>query len=307
MEKTITKLPMNRSLQFATPLASDEECIVRTGIVKTDDTVDSFLHAVLSAYSREYFDLDDTDRCLFLKKFKRTLLSHPKPELTSLVKTALQEIYDFIDNYKTPDRVSITNKAAGKVICDIVSKDMSFFILMFKEVIPYKALKKLLSSNKETMTLSITEYLLEVEVLAKVERAKFNQIKSKLVSFIDTLYAKTLEYYTKPDIEYSLTNPEFMNVLTSKLNRNIYFIDSETKLPYTNEPSSETAIQHNKSIVVLKIDDSFEVIGKLYERNRIKRDLDDDEPFIENIIKSLKPVKETEEIIEKEVEQEVEI
>lgn len=288
-EYILKKLPMNRSLQYNISLASDDECVVRTGIVKADDKVDSFLHAVLSGYSREYFDLDNPDRNLFLKKFKRTLLTYPKPELNTLVKTALQEVYHFVENYKDPSKVAITNKAAGKVICDIISKDMSFYLLILKEVLPYKSVKKLLSSNKETLQLNVTEYLLEVDTLAKVERNKFNVIKTKLLNLLNELYSKSQEYYTKADIEPNLNNPEFIEVLRAKLERNIFVIDNDTKLPILIENQTELKYDYSKSIVVLKIDDSFEILGKLFERNRIKRDLDNDEPFIENIIKHFNP------------------
>ena len=306
-EYIIKKLPVNRSLQYNISLASPDECIVRTGIVKADDIVDSFLHAVLSGYSREYFDLDSSDRNLFLKKFKRTFLTYPKPELNNLVKTALQEVYHFIENFKDPTKVNITNKAAGKVICDIISKDLTFFTLILQEVLPYKSVKKLLNSNKETLQLNVTEYLLEVDVLSKVERDKFNVIKSKVLNLLNELYTKSQEYYTKADIDAKLSNPDFVQALTSKLERNIFVIDNDTKLPILIENQTELKYNYSKSIVVLKIDDSFEILGKLYERNRIKRDLDNDEPFIENIINYFnpKPVEDENETIEPNLEDEV--
>jgi hypothetical protein len=68
--------------------------------------------------------------------------------------------------------------------------------------------------------------------------------------------------------------------LSDRFNRDIYFVDPKTHLPYLPFPDEET-LKMRKSILLLKIDEThYEIVGRLLPGNRIQREFDHNDPLI---------------------------
>src|SRR5690606_11735034 len=78
-------------------------------------------------------------------------------------------------------------------------------------------------------------------------------------------------------------NTDTIKIISEKINRDIYFINSMTRLPYKNIPE----MKKRTSIIILNVskEDSnhYEIIGSLLADNIVKREFNFNEPLIEKI------------------------
>jgi hypothetical protein len=78
-------------------------------------------------------------------------------------------------------------------------------------------------------------------------------------------------------------NTYTVNIVSKRLNRDIYFLDGKHRLPYNNSSSTEH-IKGRKSIVLIWLGgDKYEVVGRLLPGNSIQRDFDHDDIIIEKL------------------------
>ena len=70
-------------------------------------------------------------------------------------------------------------------------------------------------------------------------------------------------------------------MISKKLNINIYFVDSETRLPFLFD--QKQIFKDRKSVIVLKIDNRYETIGFLLPHDKIQRLFDYNENIINKI------------------------
>ena len=106
MEKTQLKLlPINRTVIFSSLLNYNKN-LVRTGVINDDNN--SFMHSILSACSKEYYDSDMKERIKFVSKFTKNTFNKKEwknnDEEYSIfyknVNSFISILYDFIKNIK---------------------------------------------------------------------------------------------------------------------------------------------------------------------------------------------------------------
>ena len=301
-------LPVNKTVLFQTPLEADNFCVVRTGVYSDENN--SFIHAFLSGYSKEYYNLDNSEKDKFILKFKKTVFDkkswiNDKKYYKYFIKNVndtLLIIYKFIEKIIKEDQdikgelSRINDKITINIIKNIVLKNINLYDLM-SELIPIELLKDILDTEdsnfsikiyKQNVVKNLNKILNDIEIFEEIEekRVKFikNNIEKLFITTLDEIDEDLFKFY----INKSKMNPEtnILNILTNKLNRNIYFIDSDTRLPFIFD-DKQIFRNENKNIILLKLNDRYEILGQLLKGNKIKREFDSDEYLINKINKLL--------------------
>jgi hypothetical protein len=120
-----------------------------------------------------------------------------------------------------------------------------------------------------------------------LDKTKGKFLTDKMVALCDavTENAEQMAYkiFSKglKDVTISV-DPFTIGILAEKFNRDIYFIDSRTRMPYIF--ANKENIKGRKSIVIMWVGGfHYEIIGKLLPGNRIQRQFEQDDPLIKRI------------------------
>jgi len=301
-------LPVNKSVLFQTPLETDNVCVVRTGVYS--DQNNSFIHAFLSGYSKEYYNLETSEKDKFILKFKKTIFDKKSwnndkkyfKYFSKNVNDTFLLIYKFIEKVIKEDQdvkgelSRISDKITLNIIKNIILKNINLFDLM-TELLPIELLKDILDiegSNfsikiyKENVLFNLNKNLDDIEIFDEIEEKRVKFIKdniNKLFIFIlDEIDEDLFKFY----VNRSKMLPEnnILNILTNKLNRNIYFIDSDTRLPIMVD-NKQLYDKENKNIILLKINNNYEILGQLLKGNKIKREFESEDYLVLQINKLL--------------------
>ena len=102
------------------------------------------------------------------------------------------------------------------------------------------------------------------------------------------LFNTILNYIDEDVFKYYLTkitniecNEENILLISDVLNINIYFIDSTTRLPVLIEDKQK--YKNSQSLIILKVENNFEIVGKLLTKNKIKNIFLKDETIIKKL------------------------
>lgn len=295
-------LSPNKSVFFTSPLEDKKTCLSRTGVIHDDEN--SFIHAVLGAYSKEYFNLNSKDKSSFLSNFKKSIYEkknwkNDKKQYLFFAEgindcyISLKKNIKRISESQTVDKDklnSIKNKIALKIIKHMVLKNINLYDLIVdvmdvkfifddKEIEDYS-----ISSYKKLINKHIDEKLESVEILKRIDEKRSEFIKKGIVNFFNAILDKVEDQAYKMylyKIKRVKCDSETLVSLSRILKRNIYFVDSETRLPYIFDETQKN--NHDKSVIILKIKNDFEIIGKLYSGNKIKNDFDREDLIIKKI------------------------
>jgi hypothetical protein len=273
MEKTQLKiLPINRTVIFSSLLNYNKN-LVRTGVINDDN---SFIHSILSASSKEYYDSDMNERIKFVHKFTKNTFNkkdwkNSDEEYLLFYKNVnnfINILYDFIKkislNENNIDNIGkIKNKLIIKIIKDIIIKNINLYDLMtdlinledFKNNILKKIKNISISQYKKYVINNLEKYISSIDVLKKTDLKRSEFIKDNILKFFKIILTEIEDdiFYNSHKIIKS--NIENINTISNTLKCNIYFIDSETRLPYIFDIKQKYT--YDKSIILLKILDFF--------------------------------------------------
>jgi len=92
-------------------------------------------------------------------------------------------------------------------------------------------------------------------------------------------YAESIKD-TKEDVDSN--SIEF---ISSRFNREVYFIDGVARLPYDVVQSEQLSRNNNtkKSIILVRINNHYEILGRLLPGNKVQREFDNKDPLIVKI------------------------
>ena len=299
MSHNLKMIPVNKSVVFFSPVEGDD-VLVRTGTIKEGS---SFLHAVLHAYSKEYTIMDRKDRMKFERKLRASMSGKIDKEtweemgggniaqvpFMKNVNDILNNFYEFVLGSDSKVRGRSSRRVIKSLIKD--TKDMENYKLM-TELISLKNFKP-----KKNCT-GISEYKLSLKkdtlkflhILDSIDEDKAEYIKNMIYTFID-LVTKEAEDSAFKDYVTGLENigadvDSFtVEFISDRFNRNIYFLDGKTRLPYTIDDVPK--INGVKSIIVICIDNShYEVVGRLLPGNKIQREFSADDTLINSFTKA---------------------
>ena len=158
-----------------------------------------------------------------------------------------------------------------KIITELVSEDV--YILNSDNSIT-------INEYKTNLNITVKKYLQTLEVLTQISDENLDHIVKNIVKFISVL-TDEVEFLAFKNYKYEdeIVNDIIINSVCDYFNCNIYFINSDTRIPYIlNDFSYFTNL---KSIILLNINDiNYEAVGQLTHGNVIKREFLPDEQLI---------------------------
>lgn len=300
-------LPVNKTTVFYSPI-DGQDVFVRTGIVENRLC---FIHALFHAFSREYIRQSESERIRTVKKFYKNLgeqLEEKRWEKSNksmvakipyqdCINNVFNEFYRVIQNgEKTKDKsckyvirnVLSSEKAekAYKIIAEIVSADTICKDLISK--IMEKYMESPLNECSEQIKTEIHNYLSnELDKLGKgLENRKKEYCLEKMDNLVHEILKEaenvSLNEYAKDSQTGSLVvDKSTVEILSNKIRRNIYFIDCRTRMPYK---ILDNMTRHKKSVIILWLGGlHYEVVGRLYESNKVQRDFYSDDVLIRRL------------------------
>jgi hypothetical protein len=315
-ETTLNILPVNKTIVFYSPLEG-KDVLVRTGTIQDESC---FFHALLHGYSKDYIYMDIKDRINYVKKLRLSITKKidietwenlskgiAKISFQEKVNKILSEFYTYIGNSSKECESQTIRKIIKKLFTDSDKKndievyslitEMLPFDTSFKKNILPNAYKKCIgniSNCKKTIIKVATEFykkefdkLLSNSREYKIGKNKISLYLKRLVLLLnEVLYVAENSAYTDyiNNLQYSNIdiNSNTVQLIADKFNRDIYFIDSDTRLPYIN--ISKENIKKRKSIVIMLTAGShYEIVGKLIPGNKIIRDFDHKDSIIKTL------------------------
>lgn len=315
---TLNILEPNKTIVFYTPIEGND-VLVRTG---TFSDSNSFIHALLHAYSKEYVSMNDVGRIKFVKKLRTSIATKIDIPIWESMSSGIVASIPFKENITSilTDFYRYINRGNGEgrtkqvrnVIreCQSNNKDMSSYKLlsevvtldMFTTSIIPSAYEKSSTKLVSDLTKSLVAYssrFCSKEFDKMNKDAKGKGLGGDKVTF----YLKTLETLIESIAKESSTsayddyikslcdtdldvNSLNVDLISEKFNRDIYFIDSKTRLPYkiSNTSGSIKNIKSRKSLIVMWTGGShYEIVGRLLSGNRIQREFDANDVLIKTI------------------------
>ena len=307
---TLTILPVNKTVVFYSPIEG-KDVLVRTGTISEGSC---FFHAMLHSYSKDYVSMNTNGRMKFVKRLRASIARKvDKDRWESLsngliAKIPFQENINGIlsDFYRYIERGgSGRTKSVRKVIREVIKDDKNDTeaYKLVTEMVPLdkgfeksilpsayeKCNEGKLSECKETIVeYSIRYYKKEFKKLeGQLEPERVEYYISKLKKFIqavveeseNTAYNEYVESLHDTSME---VDSYTIGLISEKFNRDIYFIDARTRMPYRDANTEN--IRKRKSIIVMWTGGChYEIVGRLLAGNRIQREFDFRDPLIKRI------------------------
>ena len=159
---------------------------------------------------------------------------------------------------------NIKSKVSYKTFKNIILKNLDLHDLVF-ELIGFDNKRKnilndisvndySISSYKKNINKNIIEYIDTLEILKKTETKRYEYIKNTILtlfnSILDLTENITFKIYLNK-IDTIFCNKENIKIVSERIKRNIYFIDSNTRMPFLYFKSQ--LFKNDKSIIILNI------------------------------------------------------
>lgn len=306
-------LPVNKTVVFNSPFEGDD-VLVRTGTISEGS---SFFHSILHAYSKDYISMNKKERVLFVRKLKASITGKNDKESWEEVgggiisKVPFQEmISNILSNFKIfldEKEERIRGRATRKTVKTLIKTEKDFELYkVLNSLIPVKEIQDTILQNsyKKSNTLKIkntithilkegTNYFNNLEEIKMIKSDKKEYLLNKFSIFLKTVcleaekeaYKNYIDGLEKNKDDIDSYSTEF---ISDRFERDIYFIDGNTRLPYIQNESTDF-LKDRKSIIVIHIGQNhYEVVGRLLPGNKIKREFDSRDPIINKIYMFLK-------------------
>jgi hypothetical protein len=308
MSEKLKILSPNKTVVFSSPIEGDD-VLTRTGTISEKN---SFFHSVLHAYSSEYVNMDNQSRIKFVNRLKESLTETVSKDIweeldngltakipfQENVKNILLNFYMFINGDKKATGKStknvilklINNNETKLEIYEIITELIPLSEGFEKNILPdayRKCENGFISDCKRMLSRETIKYVKNTEVFTSINKQKADKILNILNDFIDTITeeAEDSSYTNYIDSLKNVSNeinPHTIGLLSDKFNRDIYFIDSRTRMPYYATDIEN--IKNRKSIIVMWTGDThYEIVGRLLQENRIQREFKFDDILIQKI------------------------
>ncbi len=305
----LSALPLNKTVVFYSPVEG-KDVLVRTGVLTEGS---SFMHALLHGYSKDYIKMNKDERINLSDKIKKSLSDKLDRQRWENVTNGLVAKIPFQDNIsevladfyrhvlkerscKTKGCKNVvekvingkTDKETYQILCELLSLEK-----LDREILAsaYDSCsdKSLEKSKKIILKTCETNILKVLDTLgASVDSKKKQFCVEKFISLIEAVLKESddvsYKAYLKTVKDVSFEVDAYtVGLLSERLNRDIYFLDSKTRMPYLVETGEEN-IKKRKSVIVLWLGGlQYEIVGRLLSGNRIQRDFEKDDPLIKRI------------------------
>lgn len=293
-------LPLNKTTVFYSPVEGDD-VLVRTGTIRDG----SFYHSVLHAYSRKYVEMSSSERSDYAKKLRLSLAKLDKAgwladsdgktakrSFKDHFNTLLKDLYKFIGSSDAPKPIAkllryLDNTETMGLLTDTLTLEE-----WETRVIPTVF-------SKENVKLEMYGKLLKIavlerysEILAQFATALTHKKIEHLLKYLKKLVrfmaemAEHIAFTTYSESVRDVTenvDDESVGLISSRFSRDIYFLDSVSRLPY-KLPGGDANNRNRKSIIVMRLDDNhYEIVGRLLPGNKIQREFSPEDMLIRRI------------------------
>jgi hypothetical protein len=307
---TLTILPVNKTVVFYSPIEG-KDVLVRTGTLMEGSC---FFHALLHAYSKDYVSMNEGGRKKFVNRLRSSVarkIDKGRWESLSnglIAKIPFQENLSNIlsDFYRYIERGgSGRTQSVRKIIRKIIKNDKrdTETYKLVTEMIPLENgfEKSILPSSyekcndngiskckKTIIDHSVRYYKKEFSKLdgqLKDERVQYyiNKLEVFITAVVEEAEFSAYNEYIESLHDASIEVDSYtIGLISEKFNRDIYFVDSRTRMPYRDV--SHENIHKRKSILVMWTGGShYEIIGRLLPGNRIQREFEFKDSIIQRI------------------------
>jgi hypothetical protein len=313
MAKKLEKLsilPVNKTVVFYSPVEGDNT-MVRTG---TSGDGSCMFHSVLHAYSKEYVSSDRNGRSKIVRQLRASMAGNIDEYTWQdlggglIAKIPFQEtflrhltaFYSFVNN----ERVSKSRDVQKLLdILDCENDDKLSLHKLMIELIDLKDLEQIIlpsayaNSEDDNVTDCCTSILTESfnYIVKKCDKEEFTQMtknaKQKVQKLIQDTLSKILNHSRKTTYKAYVSGLKnvgedvdgyTIGLISDRFNRDIYFLDSNSRLPYRD--ASAENLKGRKSIIIMWVGGiHYEIVGCLLHGNRIQREFDPDDDLIQKL------------------------
>lgn len=299
-------LSVNKSVVFYSPVEGDD-VLVRTGTIGEGSCL---FHALLHAYSKDYAVMDRKGRMTFVRRLRASMAG--KVDIESweemggglISKIPFQEnVHDILFNmYKfingEPARGRSTRRVLKKLFND---KDPDNLYKIVIELMPFDELSSVclpkaydrtqeekIEKTNEIIAEEIVTFLLNKPEISSVGTEKAEYIIKKVLVMIETVLAEAKESAYRSYIKGLERVSEEVDTYTiefisERFDRDVYFIDGTSRLPYNNCPTTKN-IKGRKTMFVLWVGGNhYEIIGRLLPGNRVQREFPHDDELVNRV------------------------
>ena len=263
----ITPMSVNKTKIFFSGIEG-RHTLVRTGTL--DDN--SLYHSILHATSKKYVSSTEKTRKKICKKFMKLISKNNSRDISEIFLKILENIYQ--DNFEGVTEKRIKNK----LLCTPESQQT------------YKVLFELLTIQdfKNNIVNPGCDKKSILENQAKILKEKLKSVgldkkrQEGCIKKFDDLSESIIDNISESDM--TEINSQTLKLISKKIDRDIYFIDSVTRFPFSLEGKTPLTENNEKmSVILLRIGNKYEVIGRLLKDNRIQREFYSDDEMIKRI------------------------
>ena len=305
----LRKISNGKTVFYNSAFSSNNE-LVRTGI----DTENSFYHSLLLAYAENYSDSSTEERndmvSRFIESISKKITEENWEQLNSKYRLVsydsdflsfLDSFYEYIETRRKPDNQMVQNLIDKLHI----GSNFDLYEAIFELVSLSNCKESLKLTNRNSDSLShsgdlrsisfesyrktfisnIISILNSSREFKAIDKEKKNYILNILNTFFVAFFKELgkhllVQFKTNMTSVESKVNPFLLSTISKRFKRDIYFINGSNKLPYSVE-QSET--KSRKSLVLIRIDNSFEPIGRVLDNKQIGYEFDSNDNFISKL------------------------
>lgn len=304
--KPLQILATNKTTVFHSPLTNTDETLVRTGTIPDGSCG---LHSILHAYSDEYVDKSIEDRRSFVKELRETLAKNLDIKEWELFDNGIVSLISFqeilhkiLTNYHNVIKKIENYQSVSGVFSELFNIELTAELFnnckSLMELIPFNHLEKIdsdpykncnyIDECKTSLVNKSINYLNNLEEFKNL-CVNNNELKNEYQVMLKKILEGCIEKARSiafKKFKLELENPTsfidmwLIGFLSDFFERDLYFIDGKTRLPY-QIAYDKNWIKNRKSIVIIWISDAhYEIVGRLLPKNKIQREFDSTDPLI---------------------------
>jgi len=299
----LRKISNGKTVFYNSAFSSNNE-LVRTGI----DTENSFYHSLLLAYAENYSDSSTEEKndmvSRFIESISKKITEENWEQLNSKYRLVsydsdflsfLDSFYEYIETRRKPDNQMVQN-----VIDKLhIGSNFDLYEAIFELVSLSNCKESLKLTNRnshsgdllsfesyrKTFISNIISILNSSREFKAIDKEKKNYIINILNTFFVAFFKDLgkhllVQFKTNMTSVESKVNPFLLSTISKRFKRDIYFINGSNKLPYSVE---QCETKSRKSLVLIRIDNSFEPIGRVLDNKQIGYEFDSNDIFISKL------------------------
>jgi len=304
--RELSMLSPNKTVVFYSPIEG-RDVLVRTGTIGEGSC---FFHSLLHAYSDEYTRLSKDGRMQLVLKLRSSLASKLDRSRWEHISNGLIAKIPFQENmndlltdfYNSCLNNTQCKKKIGRAITREISEskqDVETYKVIC-EMVPLNHLEKTLLPKaydscaddkilrcKEVIVSLSKEYLegvfKTIDLKVAIKKHCISKLELLMKKMVDTAEEIAFQNYIDNLKDTSIPVDSYtIGLISERFNRDVYFIDAQTRMPY--RMGDQSNIKKRKSIIIMWIGGvHYEVVGRLLPENKVQREFFESDPLIRRI------------------------